>query len=401
MDQFEQQDRRWVAGFDARHTILGQLFGRRVETTFALQLRNDWVHNGLFRTEDRVRTDKYDINACNDEPTVNGVPVAECATSTNQNPVGAILPAATDLNKFTDTMGSAFVESKIQWASKFRSVIALRGDDARYVVTSLTPTYVSNIPSLSSTPVNFARAQFRLGHQVPAQPQSKLDFWPVGQYRVLCPGRIQFPQQRRAWLQRKGSNRFRRTILSPRPAPQFLPWSKPKAGKSACAPRPSHICKAPLRSGISTAIPNCCRMATPEARSASEQSSNRYGVEWANYYTPLEHLAFDFDIADSRAQFTQIDPDDAAFINPTAANGLSYPQQLPGGKLVPEAVKVVISSGVTLHDYKGFSASLRLRYFGPRDLTSDGINRSAVNIIGQRRARLSIQQEMGHFGRSS
>ena len=46
--------------------------------------------------------------------------------------------------------------------------------------------------------------------------------------------------------------------------------------------------------------------------SASEQSSNRYGLEWANYYTPTEHLAVDFDIADSRAQFTQIDPDDAA-----------------------------------------------------------------------------------------
>ena len=41
---------------------------------------------------------------------------------------------------------------------------------------------------------------------------------------------------------------------------------------------------------------------------ASEQSSNRYGIEWANYYTPDGHLAFDFDIANSRAQFTQIDP---------------------------------------------------------------------------------------------
>ena len=37
---------------------------------------------------------------------------------------------------------------------------------------------------------------------------------------------------------------------------------------------------------------------------ASAQPSNRYGVEWANYYTPREHLAFDFDIADSVARFT-------------------------------------------------------------------------------------------------
>jgi outer membrane receptor protein involved in Fe transport len=86
-------------------------------------------------------------------------------------------------------------------------------------------------------------------------------------------------------------------------------------------------------------------------------------VEWANYYTPLERLTFDFDLADSRARFTEIDPDDAA---PGSA----------GGNRVPEAVGWVISSGVTAHLPKGFSASLRLRYFGPRDLTSDGLYRS-------------------------
>jgi outer membrane receptor protein involved in Fe transport len=36
----------------------------------------------------------------------------------------------------------------------------------------------------------------------------------------------------------------------------------------------------------------------------------------------------------------------------------------------------VVASGVTAHDLKGFSGSLRLRYFGPRYLTSDGIYRS-------------------------
>ena len=71
---------------------------------------------------------------------------------------------------------------------------------------------------------------------------------------------------------------------------------------------------------------------------ASEQSSDRYGVEWANYYTPREHWAFDFDMADSRALFTAVDADDAA---PGST----------GGKWVPEAVGWVISSGVTAHDY--------------------------------------------------
>jgi hypothetical protein len=101
---------------------------------------------------------------------------------------------------------------------------------------------------------------------------------------------------------------------------------------------------------------------------ASRQPSNRYGVEWANYYTPLEHWAFDFDLANSKALFTQIDADDAA---PGST----------GGRLVPEAVGLVISSGITLHDYRGFSSTLRLRYFGPRDLTSDGIYRSQATAL--------------------
>jgi len=41
----------------------------------------------------------------------------------------------------------------------------------------------------------------------------------------------------------------------------------------------------------------------------------------------------------------------------------------------------VISSGATVHDLKGFSGSLRLRYFGPRYLTSDAIYRSHLTAL--------------------
>ena len=113
---------------------------------------------------------------------------------------------------------------------------------------------------------------------------------------------------------------------------------------------------------------------------ASVSPSNRYGIEWANYYTPLEHWAFDFDIADSRAFFTAIDADDAA-------------PNSPGGKRVPEAVGLVVSSGVTMHDYKRFSASLRLRAFGPRDLTSDGIYRSNATVLLNAEVRYRITKK--------
>ena len=119
---------------------------------------------------------------------------------------------------------------------------------------------------------------------------------------------------------------------------------------------------------------------------ASKQPSNRYGIEWANYYTPREHLAFDFDIADSRALFTDNRRDDAA-------------PDSPGGKRVPEAVGWVIASGVTLHDLKGFSASLRLRYFGPRDLTSDGIYRSNATALLNAEVGYQINKKWRVVGR--
>ena len=95
--------------------MFSQWFGRDVENTFGLQVRNDWINNGLYQTEDRVRVDKLD--------------------SAHRH---SILPADTDVNHFTDTQVGFYVENKIQWAEKFRSVAAMRGDLDYFDVTSLT-----------------------------------------------------------------------------------------------------------------------------------------------------------------------------------------------------------------------------------------------------------------------
>ncbi|MDR3762518.1 MAG: TonB-dependent receptor [Acidobacteriota bacterium] len=366
-DQFNQQDRRWVAGFDARHTLYGQLFGRRSETTVGMQLRNDWVHNGLFRSQNRVRTDKTDVNACHDEY------VDECATNPN---LTATLPAATSLNKFTATIGSAYVENKIQWTSKFRTVVALRGDDAKYVVTNLTPTYTSPIFGT----VNFRQANSGSASKFLPSPKATLIFGPWARTEIYAQGGFAFHSN-----DARGATQKEEPISPDNPFPTaatpITPLVQTKGGEigirtSAVPHLQSTVSLWYLRSNS-----ELMQSGDTGGTSASDQSSNRYGVEWANYYTPVEHVSFDFDIADSRAQFTQVDPDDAAFLNPTVANGLSYPRQLPGGKLVPEAVRLVLSAGATLHEYRGLQASLRLRYFGPRELTSDGINRSSATTL--------------------
>jgi outer membrane receptor protein involved in Fe transport len=366
-DQFEQQDRRWVAGLDAHHTIFGSWFGRKVANTFGLQVRNDWVHNGLFRSEDRVRTDKNDINACNAQP------IPECVTNPN---LTAILPADTDLNKFTDTMIGFYVENKIQWTEKFRWILALRGDEAIYNVTSLTPSYVAT--ELPGAPVvNFAKLNSGTATKFLPSPKASLIFGPWAKTELYIQGGFSFHSN-----DARGATQRVQPISPdypfPTPSIPISPLVQTKGGevgmRTLLVPR--------LQSTLSIWYLHSNSELQQDGDTggtiASEQSSNRYGVEWANYYTPLEHLAVDFDLADSRARFTQIDPDDAAFINP---GGGHYPVQGPGGYRVPEAVGLVSSSGVTLHDYKGFSSSLRLRYFGPRDLTSDGIYQSNSTVL--------------------
>ena len=326
-DQFEQKDRRWVFGVDARHTIFSQWFGRKVANTFGLQIRNDWVHNGLFQTENRERVDKTDSDT------------------------GTVLPTTTQSDRFTDTQAGLYWENRIQWAEKFRTVAALRGDVGHVDVTSLVT------PANSGTATRFLPS-----------PKLSLIFGPWSRTEFYVQGGFSFH-----------SNDARGATQTVQPVSDENPYPNTPASRI-----PVLIPTKGAEIGVRTvALPHLqSSLSLWYLRSASElqqsgdtggtvpsaQPSNRYGVEWANYYTPLEHLAFDFDIADSRAFFTTIDGDDVA-------------PNSPGGKRVPEAVGLVVSSGITLHDYKRLSTSLRLRTFGPRDLTSDAIYRSNATVL--------------------
>jgi hypothetical protein len=344
-DQFEQEDKRVVGGLDARHTITGEWFGKDVETSFGLQVRNDWIHNGLYQTQDRVRVWKTDT-----DPLV-------------LQPLGltsAMLPPDTDVNHLTDTQAGMYVENKVQWAEKFRSVLAIRGDLDCFDDTSL------------STPANSGTSTSLL-----PSPKMSLIFGPWHQTEFYAQGGFSFH-----------SNDGRGATQSVEPVSADNPVSNTPVARI-----PGLIQTKGAEIGVRTsALPHLQSTLSlwylhseseleqdgdTGGTVASEQPSDRYGVEWANYYTPVKHLAFDLDLADSIARFTSADQPDAAYINP-ANPALG---QGPGGTRVPEAVGMVISSGITLHDVNGFSASLRLRYFGPRDLTSDGIYRSDSTLL--------------------
>jgi outer membrane receptor protein involved in Fe transport len=402
-DQFEQQDRRWVAGFDARHTIFGEWCGRRMETTFGMQIRNDWIHNGLFRTEDRVRTSKTDYTANYSD---NGW------SSLDQV---AVLPAATDLNQFTETIGSPWISNKIQWASKFRSVLGLRGDYGKGIVTSLTNPTTPNYPN-DPLPADYNPNTHQSVAKFLPSPKASLIFGPWNNTEFYLQGGFSYH-----------TNDVRGSTQQYEPvSPDYPYYNTPNPIKI-----PFLVQTKGGEAGVRTeAVPHL--QSTAEiwylhsnsellqdgdsgGTSASVESSNRYGIEIGNYYTPWQHWAFDADFADSRALFTQDDPDDATFYQMTAAGtqhlcvrnsncfgliptgGGTYLQN-GYGKEVPEAVRWVVSAGATLQDWKGLSASLRLRYFGPRPLTSDAIYTSPATALVNLGANYRLNQNWSLVG---
>jgi hypothetical protein len=326
-DQFEQKDRRWVAGLVANHSIFSQWFGRKVANTLGLQVRNDWIHNGLYQSEDRVRVDKTDSSTSN------------------------TLPATTQEDLLTDTQPGFYAENKIQWAAKFRSVAALRGDLEHFDVTSLV------------TAANSGTAT-----KVLPSPKLGLIFGPWSNTEFYAQGGFScHSNDGRGTTQTvepvSGENPYPNTPATP--IPPLIPTKGGEIGvRTLAVPH--------LQSTVSLwylhSASELQQSGDTGGTTASRQPSDRYGFEFANYYTPVKNLAIDFDLANSKALFTEIDEDDAA-------------PNSPGGKRVPEAVGLVIASGITVPDLKGFTASLRLRYFGPRDLTSDAIYRSNATAL--------------------
>ena len=91
----------------------------------------------------------------------------------------------------------------------------------------------------------------------------------------------------------------------------------------------------------------------------------RYGVEFANWYTPTNWLTLDADYAWSKAYFTDSEL---------------------GGDYVPEALAATFDGGLAVHNLDGWArnlrAGLRLRYFGPRSLTqSDSVRSRATSLF--------------------
>jgi outer membrane receptor protein involved in Fe transport len=96
--------------------------------------------------------------------------------------------------------------------------------------------------------------------------------------------------------------------------------------------------------------------------------SRRQGVEWSARWQPLRWLLVDLDVALSRARFTS--PPEPADVS------LGH-----SGSHVPGSIESAVSTGVSVHQLGPWSASVFLRYFGPRPLVEDDSIRSSASTL--------------------
>lgn len=102
-------------------------------------------------------------------------------------------------------------------------------------------------------------------------------------------------------------------------------------------------------------------------------ASKRHGVEWANFYQPYSWLSFEADLALTKARF----------------------KNAPGAEHIPGAIDRMFSGSVRVGPREGWFSEARVRHFGPRKLTEDGVIEgrasTLVNLrLGWRNARWEI-----------
>ena len=109
-------------------------------------------------------------------------------------------------------------------------------------------------------------------------------------------------------------------------------------------------------------------------RTDAGRASRRAGIELSAFYTPISWLTVDGDFSMARARFADED----------------------AGSRIPGALGRVLAAGISISESSRLGGSLRVRHFGPRDLTEDGSVRSRATTIfsGRLAVRAPRQSEI-------
>ena len=299
-DQREQVDHRFVTGARAFQKRQGRWGGRPVENTIGVQFRNDNVMQvSLFHTERRVRLETW-------------------------NDASALVTSA-----------GVYGENQVEWSPWLRTTVGLRADGSRYDVTnridprnSGTATAGILSPKGTATFGPWRSTEFYVNAGTGFHSNSALGT------TIRYDGSGNPADPVTPLVRAKGAEVGVRTVAVPHLQSTVSLWA--------------------LRLGSELVYNGDIGATEPGP------SSKRYGVEFANYYSPKPWLVFDGDVSWSRARFSEFNE---------------------AGPYVPEAVDVVVSGGASVDNFHRTFGSLRLRYFGPRALVEDNSVRSEATTL--------------------
>ena len=298
-DQFEQVDKRVTTGLKATHEWNMTLLGRESENSVGLQVRNDLIRNSLNTATARVRT------------------------------------GTTRSDDVWQTSASPYFENKTQWAEKLRTVVGARADLYRFDVASLDPRN-------SGTVTDFL-----------ASPKGSLILGPWAKTEVYLNAGMGF---------HSNDGRGATTTIDPAtglPADKVDPLVRTMGAEVGI--RTTWV--PGLQSTLSAwwlDIDSELLFVGDAGSTEASRPSRRYGLEFANYYTPTKWLTLDADVSLSQARFRDRDP---------------------AGQSIPGSIETVVAAGIAVHDLHGFFGGLRLRYFGPRSLIEDNTVRSSASAL--------------------
>jgi hypothetical protein len=236
-DQFHQKDRRVIVGLKASQTSFDKIFGRDMDNTIGLQVRNDFITPVALYSTDQTAYKQTEVQ--DDVTQVNVAP---------------------------------YFQNRVQWADKFRTVAGLRWDYFNWDVRANIPQNSARIsadmgsPKLSMIFGPWANTEFFLNggfgfHSNDARSATeKVD----PQYNLL---QTTVPALERAIGAEVGT----RTAIVAHLQDELTFWYM-------------HLASEQIFDGDHG-------VTTPSF------ASHRYGIESANYFTPYKWLTVDADIA--------------------------------------------------------------------------------------------------------